>query len=292
MNKKKSGAHGLSVLTVTLTTFLSDFLKVSIEGEEGMANLPVVHEVTTLFQSLGDAITGDPDRAANRWNTYAEQSVIGSGVYAAVEAARGNEERAIELAKGMGRATGSALLGGGAFGNVPVFHELATAGNSLGDVIGGGDTKTAAQRWSHYVENSVIGTGVYAAVEAGKGNTERAEELGKNMGKAAISAGITTAAVAATIATGGAAASLGAAATAGVGAAVGAGVSAGAAAAEQALRKDKIEAGDVVAAALMGGVGGAVGGGIVGRAAASRAAVAADVANLDEVEAVDAGKQC
>ena len=257
-----------------------------------MANLPVVHEVTTLFQSLGDAITGDPDRAANRWNTYAEQSVIGSGVYAAVEAARGNEERAIELAKGMGRATGSALLGGGAFGNVPVFHELATAGNSLGDVIGGGDTKTAAQRWSHYVENSVIGTGVYAAVEAGKGNTERAEELGKNMGKAAISAGITTAAVAATIATGGAAASLGAAATAGVGAAVGAGVSAGAAAAEQALRKDKIEAGDVVAAALMGGVGGAVGGGIVGRAAASRAAVAADVANLDEVEAVDAGKQC
>ena len=292
MNKKKSGVHGLSVLTVTLTTFLSDFLKVSIEGEEGMANLPVVHEVTTLFQSLGDAITGDPDRAADRWKTYAEQSVIGSGVYAAVEAARGNEERAIELGKGMGRATGSALLGGGAFGNVPVFHELATAGNSLGDVIGGGDTKTAAQRWGHYAENSVIGTGVYAAVEAGKGNTERAEELRKNMGKAAISAGITTAAVAATIATGGAAASLGAAATAGVGAAVGAGVSAGVAAAEQALRKDKIEAGEVVAAALMGGVGGAVGGGIVGRAAASRAAVAADVANLDEVEAVDAGKQC
>lgn len=292
MNKKKSGVHGLSVLTVTLTKFLSDFLKVSIEGEEGMANLPVVHEVTTLFQSLGDAITGDPDRAANRWKTYAEQSVIGSGAYAAVEAARGNEERAIELGKGMGRATGSALLGGGAFGNVPVFHELATAGNSLGDVIGGGDTKTAAQRWCDYVENSVIGTGVYAAVEAGKGNTERAEELRKNMGKAAISAGITTAAVAATIATGGAAASLGAAATAGVGAAVGAGVSAGVAAAEQALRKDKIEAGEVVAAALMGGVGGAVGGGIVGRAAASRAAVAADVANLNEVEAVDAGKQC
>lgn len=278
MNKKKSGVHGLSVLTVTLTTFLSDFLKVSIEGEEGMGNLPVIHEVTTTFQSLGDAITGDLDGAANRWNTYAEQSVIGSGVYAAVEAARGNEERAIELGKGMGRATGSALLGGGAFGNVPVFHELATAGNSLGDVIGGGDTKTAAQRWGHYAENSVIGTGVYAAVEAGKGNTERAEELRKNMRKAAISAGITTAAVAATIATGGAAA------TAGVGAAVGAGVSAGVAAAEQAVRKDKIEAGEVVAAALMGGVGGAVGGvGIVGRAAASRAVVAADVANLDEV---------
>ena len=57
MNKKKSGAHGLSVLTVTLTKFLSDFLKVSIEGEEGMANLPVVHEVTTLFQSLEDDIS-------------------------------------------------------------------------------------------------------------------------------------------------------------------------------------------------------------------------------------------
>ena len=278
----------MSVLTVTLTTFLSDFLKVSIEGEEGMGNLPVVHEVTTSFQSLGDAITGDLDGAANRWNTYAEQSVIGSGVYAAVEAARGNEERAIELGKGMGRATGSALLGGGLLRNVPVFHELATAGDSLGDVIGGGDTETAAQRWGDYAENSVIGSGVYAAVEAGKGNTERAEELGKNMGKAAISAGITTAAVAATIATGGAAAPLGAAAAAGVGAAVGAGVGAGAAAAEQALRKDKIEAGDVVAAALMGGVGGAVGGGMAGRAAAGRAAVAADVANLAEVEAVAA----
>ena len=288
MNKKKSGVHGLSVLTVTLTTFLSDFLKVSLEGEEGMGNLPVVHEVTTSFQSLGDAITGDLDGAANRWNTYAEQSVIGSGVYAAVEAARGNEERAIELGKGMGRATGSALLGGGLLRNVPVFHELATAGDSLGDVIGGGDTETAAQRWGDYAENSVIGSGVYAAVEAGKGNTERAEELGKNMGKAAISAGITTAAVAATIATGGAAAPLGAAAAAGVGAAVGAGVGAGAAAAEQALRKDKIEAGDVVAAALMGGVGGAVGGGMAGRAAAGRAAVAADVANLAEVEAVAA----
>ena len=278
----------MSVLTVTLTTFLSDFLKVSIEGEEGMGNLPVVHEVTTSFQSLGDAITGDLDGAANRWNTYAEQSVIGSGVYAAVEAARGNEERAIELGKGMGRATGSALLGGGLLRNVPVFHELATAGDSLGDVIGGGDTETAAQRWGDYAENSVIGSGVYAAVEAGKGNTERAEELGKNMGKAAISAGITTAAVAATIATGGAAAPLGAAAAAGVGAVVGAGVGAGAAAAEQALRKDKIEAGDVVAAALMGGVGGAVGGGMAGRAAAGRAAVAADVANLAEVEAVAA----
>ena len=288
MNKKKSGVHGLSVLTVTLTTFLSDFLKVSIEGEEGMANLPVVHEVTTLFQSLGDALTGDLDGAANRWNRYAEQSVIGAGAYAAVEAARGNEERAIELAKGMGRATGSALLGGGLLRNVPVFHELATAGDSLGDVIGGGDTETAAQRWGDYAENSVIGSGVYAAVEAGKGNTERAEELRKNMGKAAISAGITTAAAAAIIATGGAAAPLGAAAAAGVGAVVGAGVGAGAAAAEQALRKNKIEAGDVVAAALMGGVGGAVGGGMVGRAAAGRAAVAADVANLAEVEAVAA----
>ena len=45
-----------------------------------MGNLPVVHEVTTSFQSLGDAITGDLDGAANRWNTYAEQSVIGSGL--------------------------------------------------------------------------------------------------------------------------------------------------------------------------------------------------------------------
>lgn len=31
-----------------------------------MGNLPVVHETVTSFQSLGDAITGDLDGAANR----------------------------------------------------------------------------------------------------------------------------------------------------------------------------------------------------------------------------------
>ena len=248
-----------------------------------MANLPVVHEVVTSFQSLGDAITGDVDGARNRWKRYAEQSVIGSGVYAAVEAARGNKERATKLGKGMGRATGSALLGGGLLRNVPGFHELATAGDSLGDVIRGVDTKAAEKRWKVYAENSVIGSGVHAAVEASKGNIERAEQLGKNMGKATLSAGVTVAAVGATIATAGAAAPLGAAVAAGTGAVVGAGAGAGATAAEQAIRGDKINAGDVVAAGLMGGVGGGIGGAIAGRAMA-----AAKVANLAEVDAVAA----
>lgn len=209
--------------------------------------------------------------------------MIGSGVYAAVEASRGNTERATELGRGMGRATGSALLGGGFLRNVPVFHELATAGDSLGDVIGSGDTSAAEKRWENYAENSVIGSGVYAAVEASKGNIKRAEKLGKNMGKATLSAGVTVAAVGATIVTGGAAAPFGAAAAAGAGAVIGAGVGAGATAAEQAIRGEKIKAGDVVAAGLMGGVGGGIGGAMAGRAAA-----AADVANLAEVDAVAA----
>ena len=49
----------------------------------------------------------------------------------------------MELPKGSERATGQALLGGGLLKDVPVFHELATAGKSLGHMIGGANRQAA-----------------------------------------------------------------------------------------------------------------------------------------------------
>ena len=65
-----------------------------------------------------------------------------------------------------------------------MFHELATCGESLGDMIGGGDSESAAKRWDNYTEQSVIGSGIYAAHKYLKGDTEHARELGKGMAKA------------------------------------------------------------------------------------------------------------
>jgi len=127
-----------------------------------MGNLPVIHEVGTSFVSLGNAITGHPKKARKRQNNYAKESVIGSYVAAGVELCKGNEDKAEEYLKGKGRATGKAVVGGGILRDIPVFHELATCGESLGDVIGGGDTKSAEKRWETYVESSVIGGGIGA----------------------------------------------------------------------------------------------------------------------------------
>merc|ERR1712093_831855 len=120
-----------------------------------MGNIPVLHEVQCSFGSLGDVITGKPAAARQRWHTYAEESFFGSGIYAAVEASRGDRERARELGKGMGRATGKIICGGGVLRDLPVLHELATCGESLGDMIGGGDEISAAKRWTSYAEGLV-----------------------------------------------------------------------------------------------------------------------------------------
>ena len=48
------------------------------------------------------------------------------------KARKGDKRRAMELPKGSERATGQALLGSGLLKDVPVFHELATAGKVLG----------------------------------------------------------------------------------------------------------------------------------------------------------------
>ena len=47
-----------------------------------MGNLPVIHETVTSVQCLGDVITGNLERPKERWQHYAEESVIGSGIYA------------------------------------------------------------------------------------------------------------------------------------------------------------------------------------------------------------------
>ena len=103
--------------------------------------------------------------------------------FSAHEARKGNKERARELGKGMGRATGKMILGGGILRDVPVFHELATCGESLGDMIGGGDQKSAEKRWDNYANQSFFGSAFYAAHEARMGNTEHASGTGQGHGQ-------------------------------------------------------------------------------------------------------------
>ena len=43
--------------------------------------IPVIHEVTTSIQCLGDVLKGDLDTPNRRWQNYAEESVVGSGIY-------------------------------------------------------------------------------------------------------------------------------------------------------------------------------------------------------------------
>lgn len=236
-----------------------------------MGNLPVIHEVGTSFVSLGDAITGHPEKARERWNNYAKESVIGSYVAAVVEVGKGNDDKAEEYLKGMGRATGKAVLGGGLLRDVPVFHELAVCGESLGDVIGGGDTKSAGKRWETYIESSVIGGGIAAIGAKIDGDDEEAEKLAKGFLKAGAKFGVSAAAVGATIATGGLAAPYGVAAAAATGAAVGGGVGAASTAAAQAIDKGKVDdPGAVVGSGLFGGVLGGVTEGVSAKSAAAK----------------------
>ncbi|XP_028402174.1 uncharacterized protein LOC114525153 [Dendronephthya gigantea] len=221
-----------------------------------MANLPVIHELGTSFLSLGDVITGDPEKARERWKTYAEESVIGSCVAATVEAAKGNEEKSKEYLKGMGRATGKAVLGGGLLKDVPGFHELAVCGESLGDMIGGGDDESARERWKTYSESSVIGSGLGALAAKIDGDDEKAERLTEACGKAGKRFGVTAATVTAVVASGGLAAAHGVAAAAG-GVIVGGAAGVGSTAAMQMIDNDKIDdPGAVVGMGLMVAVSG------------------------------------
>ena len=42
----------------------------------------MVHETVTCIQCIGDVVTGNTERPTERWKQYAEESVIGSGIYA------------------------------------------------------------------------------------------------------------------------------------------------------------------------------------------------------------------
>lgn len=237
-----------------------------------MGNLPVVHEVGTSFVSLGDAITGHPEKARERWKTYAKESVVGSYVAGVTELCKGNPDKAEEYLKGMGRATGKAVLGGGLLRDVPGFHELAVCGESLGDVIGGGDTKSAEKRWETYLESSVIGGGIGAIAAKIDGDDEEAEKLLKGCGKATLRFGVTAAGVAATAATGGLAAPYGVAASVATGATVGGATGAASTALVQVIDKGKVDdVGAVVGNGLFGGVVGGVSDGIAAKRAASKA---------------------
>merc|ERR1711907_819860 len=195
--------------------------------------------------------------------------------YAAVEASKGNRDRATELGKGMGRATGKILCGGGVLKDVPVLHELATCGESLGDMIGGGDRDSAEARWNQYAESSVFGSSIYAAVEAGKGNEDNAKVLLHGCGRAATKGAITMGAVAVTA--GVTLLTAGAGTPAAVTAASCTGASTGAAATAGVQAVDgKVDAGDVVASALLGGAAGAVGGKLAGNAKGVKLSGASD----------------
>ncbi|ELU04209.1 hypothetical protein CAPTEDRAFT_212683, partial [Capitella teleta] len=151
-------------------------------------------------------------------------------------------------------ATGQAVLGGGLLENIPVFQEISTTGKALGDLIGGGDTESAAKRYEDYIENSMIGSTVGSVVAKVEGDDKRAEELIKNAGKATLSAGMTGGAIGLTVLTGGLAAPLGTAASVAAGATVGAASSATTGAVDQALYNDgEIDAGALVGGTIMGG---------------------------------------
>ena len=100
-----------------------------------MATFPIWHELTVSLLCICDVVRRKPENARQRWKDYAEESFLGSGMYAAFKACQGDYEKVRELGKGTGRATGKILLGGGILKDLPIFHELATCGESLGDMI-------------------------------------------------------------------------------------------------------------------------------------------------------------
>lgn len=179
-----------------------------------MGNLPVIQELGTGFQALGDHVTGNPDKARERWDNYYHESVVGSAWAGAVERSKGNEDKANEYFRGFKRATSKAIFGGGLLRDVPVFHELALCGESLGDVISSGDIVAARERWRTYLEGSVIGGGLGIVVATNSGDNQRAEKLRQGFVKAGLRFGVAGISLGATASGAGAAALYGVASTA------------------------------------------------------------------------------
>ena len=220
-----------------------------------MAKLPVFQELHTVCGSLGQLAVGDRKKAGELWRAYREESLLGSGFCAAGCAVKGDRVEAKRLGKGMGRAVGQGLTGGGVLRSVPVFHELAVCGESLGDMIGGGEHESAARRWTDvYQETSVLGNAVLLARETDEQTRERRSgNLKKAGARAAISLAATGAAVGIGVATAGA----GVAPSIAVGSVTGGVASGTSKAAAEAVTSGKVDKGDVVGAILHGAASGA-----------------------------------
>ena len=218
-----------------------------------MGNLPVIQEVGTSFQALGDHALGQPDKARERWDNYYKESVLGSLATVATERRKGNSEKAGKYLRGFGRAAGKALFGGGLLRDVPGFHELATCGESFGYVIGEGDVETARESWKTYLESSVIGAGIGMLAARKAGDLETAERRKQGFIRAGARFGVLGLSVAAAVATGGIAASYGVVVSAVAGAVVGGGIGAASTAATQIIDNGEVDLGAVIGNGLFGG---------------------------------------
>jgi hypothetical protein len=209
-----------------------------------MSFFPVIHELITAISSAAHAVTGDTAAARKVWNDYAEKSVVGSSCYALHENINGNSQRATQLWKGAARASAGIL---DVSRNIPVLHELATASDSLGDVLAG-EPEKAANHWDDYAERSVVGSACYSLHHCLQGDTQRAQELIWNSGKSLTKAAIETAVITASVVAGGSTFPLAGIAT------IGGGSSAIAHVATTAIDGNlgKLKAGDVLGSAAIG----------------------------------------
>lgn len=258
-----------------------------------MGNIPVVQETKVGLGLASDYISGDHKRAKRRRQEYLDQSVIGSSVAAMVHLSEGDHEKARTSAKGLARATGRAVLLGGAFDAVPGFQELSKCGASLGDAMAG-DCKAARLRWTEeYARQSCIGSTFRLATAHGKSDMD---ELHAAARKAWARAGITVAVAPITYAAGVGAAgfeSLGVDML--VGAAVGSGAGTIAAVAESAAQNggslSNLTTRDVVDGAVAGGV---FGGGlaVVGEMLPDGDASASESTPASSAEAVSTETVC
>jgi hypothetical protein len=151
-----------------------------------MVRIPLLHETMTVASAGAMVVTGNRQAAAKAIEDWKSESVVGSGVLAVLGA---DTREAGAYARGFRRAAGKAVLGGGILRNVPVFHELATTGEALADVVGDGDTQAASKRFTAYKEEALLATSAQMVLEnvgkgfdtVGKGLKEAKHSLGANV---------------------------------------------------------------------------------------------------------------
>uniref|UniRef100_A0A0G4HMH6 Uncharacterized protein n=1 Tax=Chromera velia CCMP2878 TaxID=1169474 RepID=A0A0G4HMH6_9ALVE len=234
----------------------------------------VAHEFLASISCVGDLFTGNFKRARERWVVdYAENSVLGSFIKFLECKARGETERAELFKKGCLRACGSMLVGGGICANLPVFAELKTCGDSLGDCMAEGG-RAAQEEWGKYMQLSLIGAGVGSAIAASRNDIPEARRLGWASGAAALRGVVEAGAVVAVVVVPGVTAAAGKLVAVSTSAAAGGVGGASSSAVSQVTQPDfagRVDVGEVIGSALLGaGIGAAA-----GAVAAARAASAA-----------------